>query len=138
MTRKPTPPSPLIMISAPFTCLISLICLPTLLRSPGEKPSKMPTGLRSIGAILLLEQVRKLPAQKLLAWFLSVNRHQVLHTFVPGLGHRFGCVAGGLDRLSDLHLYPLAQPEAFRARVGDGNDRPAAPHPKITQPLLPR
>src|SRR5258706_7465268 len=101
MTRKPTPPSPLIMISAPCTCLISRICLPTLFRSPGEKPSKMPTGLRSIGAILLLEQVRKLPAQKLLAWFLSVSRHQLLHAVLPGLGQRFRGVAVGIDQLFD-------------------------------------
>src|SRR5260370_17711382 len=51
------------LFRSPCTCLISRICLPTLLRSPGEKPSKMPTGLRSIGAILLLEQVCKLAAR---------------------------------------------------------------------------
>src|SRR5258706_7350038 len=136
MTRKPTPPSPLIMISAPCTCLISRICLLTLLRSPGEKPSKMPTGLRSIGAILLLEQVRKLPAQKLLAWFLSVSRHQDLHALVPGLGQRFGGVAVGMDGLSDRDLDPLAQPDVLGAREGDGNDRHAGLDREMCEPLL--
>src|SRR5260370_7872006 len=129
MTRKPTPPSPLIMISAPCTCLISRICLLTLLRSPGEKPSKMPTGLRSIGAILLLEQVRKLPAQKLLARFLSVSRHQLLHTLVPGLGQRFAGVAAGINGLSDPPLDPLAQPQALPPPAAPGTDPPTVPYP---------
>src|SRR2546426_2440884 len=53
MTRKPTPPSPRIMISAPSGCRISRIDFAAFLSSPGDMPSKMPTGLRSMAAILL-------------------------------------------------------------------------------------
>src|SRR5258708_28313684 len=136
MTRKPTPPSPLIMISAPCTCLISRICLPTLLRSPGEKPSKMPTGLRSIGAILLLEQVCKLAAQKLLAWLLSVSRHQVLHTLVSGLGQRLGSVAGGMDRLPDHHLIRLPSQRSFVPESATGMTGTPALIAKCANPFL--
>src|SRR2546428_2789051 len=126
MTRNPTPPSPLIMISAPCGCLISRICLVTRLRSPGEKPSKMPTGLRSIGAILLLEESRQPLAQELMARFLAVGRQELVHALVSGLGQRFRGVAGGLDRLAAHDLGPLAQPQVLRPPYRDRDD----PHPR--------
>src|SRR5712691_1512854 len=108
MTRNPTPPSPL--------CLISRICLVTRLRSPGEKPSKMPTGLRSIGAILLLEEAGQLLAQELAPGFFAIGRHELLDALKPGVGQRFRSLAGGIDHLADHDLDPLAEPEVLRPR----------------------
>src|SRR2546428_13334485 len=110
MTRKPTPPSPRIMISAPFGCLISRICFVIFLSSPGDMPSKMPTGLRSIGAILLLEEVGEPVAQELPAGFFLVNRHELFHALIAGGGERFRCVAGGEDRLADHGPGALSEP----------------------------
>src|ERR1700737_20916 len=127
MNRKPTPPSPRIMISAPLGCLISRICLATFLSSAGEKPSKMPTGLRSIRAILLLEEVCQLAAEELAAGLVAVGGHELLHALVAGVGQRLRRVAGRRDRLSDDDLDPFAKPQVLGARQRHGHDR----HPSL-------
>src|SRR5258708_17903924 len=93
MTRNPTPPSPLIMISAPFGCRISRICLLIFLSSAGGMPLKMPTGLRSIPASL--EQVRELLPQELAAWLFVIGWHQLLDAPIPSVAQRFPSTAGG-------------------------------------------
>src|SRR5712691_12512181 len=105
MTRNPTPPSPLIMISAPFGCRISRICLLIFLSSAGGMPLKMPTGFKSIRASL--EQVRELLAQELATWFLVIDGHQLLDALMPGAGERFRDMAGGQERLADDDLDPF-------------------------------
>src|SRR5260370_6580609 len=122
MTRKPTPPSPLIMISAPLGCRISRICLLIFLSSAGGMPLKMPMGFKSIRASL--EQVCELLAQELAPPLLVVGGHQLLDALIPGVGERFRGVAGGHGRLADDDLDLLAEPEGFRARERDPAERP--------------
>src|SRR3989449_11153269 len=124
------------MISAPFGCLISRICLLIFLSSPGDMPSKMPTGLRSIGAILLLEEVGEPVAQELPAGFFLVNRHELFHALIAGVGERFRCVAGGEDRLADNDLDPLAKPHVLRPREGHRDHGHARFYGKKREPLL--
>src|SRR5437879_3915289 len=146
MTRKPMPPSPRIMISAPFGCRISRIDFAAFLSSPGDMPSKMPTGLRSMAAILLpgrayrefhhpypavpaavptsplrgevkfLEEMGELAAQELAARLLVVRRHELLDSLEPGVGERFGRLARRAQGLADHHQDPLAEPHIFRPR----------------------
>src|SRR3989442_15661561 len=124
------------MISAPFGCLISRICLLIFLSSPGDMPSKMPTGLRSIGAILLLEEVGEPVAQELPAGFFLVNRHELFHALIAGVGERFRCVAGGVVRVADNDLYALAEPHVLRPRAGRLGHRPPPFPPKMREPLV--
>src|SRR5260370_38477992 len=120
MARKATPPSPLIMISAPLGFRISRICLLIFWSSAGGMPLKMPTGLRSIRASL--EQVRELLPQELAAWLFVIGGHQLLDAPIPSVGERFRGVAGGQDPLPHHDLFPFAGPPALCAgecpRVG--------------------
>src|SRR5260370_39007187 len=136
MARKATPPSPLIMISAPLGFRISRICLLIFWSSAGGMPLKMPTGLRSIRASL--EQVRELLPQELAAWLFVIGGHQLLDAPIPSVGERFRGVAGGQDRLADHDLDPFAEPQVLRAGERDRYDRHAGLDREMGKPFLER
>src|SRR5260370_16722978 len=136
MTRKLTPPSSLIMTSAPLGCRISRICLVSCWGSGGGMPLKMPTGLRSIRASL--EQVRALLPQKLPARLFVIGGHQVLDALISGVGERFRGVAGGQDRLADHDLDPFAKPQVLRAGERDRDHRHAGLDREMGKPFLER
>src|SRR5438309_3082055 len=123
MTRKPTPPSPRIMISAPCGCRISRIDLAAFLSSPDDMPSKMPTGLRSIAAILLLEKARETAAPELAARLLVVGGHERFDAFERRLGERLGRLSRRAQRRTDHHHDPLSKPQVFGPRQRDRNHR---------------
>src|SRR5260370_21913894 len=135
-TRKPTPPSLLIMISAPLGWRISRICLLIFWSSAGGMPLKMPTGFKSIRASL--EQVRELLAQELAPRFLVVGGHQFLDALIPGVGERFRGMAGRQDRFADHDLDPFAKPQVFRARQRGRADRHAGLDREMGEPFLER